>query len=246
MAEWFDDESFWEDMLPKLFSSEHWENAPFETADIINLLGLKKNNNLLDLCCGPCRHALEFARFGLNVTGVDRSEKYLGIASEKAKAAKINLSLVQSDMKDYSSNERFDAIINLYTSFGFYDDIEDELKVLKNMHASLKTGGKLLIDLLGKELIASIYKERDWQEIDGILFLEERLVTPNWEKLQNRWIAVKGDKRRDYNFELRLFSGVELINLLNKAGFSSVKLYGDLDGSPYDADASRLVAVAVK
>lgn len=246
MAEWFDNDSFWEDMFPKLFAAEHWENAPYEAVDIINLLGLQKGDKLLDLCCGPGRHTLEFARLDIDVTGVDKSGRYLKTAREKADTQGLKVTLIESDMKEYRTEDSFDAVINLYTSFGFYENLSDEIKILKNMHSSLKKGGKMLIDLLGKELLASIYKERDWQEIDGILFLEERTITPNWEKIHNRWIAIKDGKRRDYNFELRLFSGVELKNLLLEAGFSSVELYGDLDDSPYDTNASRLIAIATK
>jgi hypothetical protein len=100
--------------------------------------------------------------------------------------------------------------------------------------------------MMGKEVLARIFRERDWHEENGTIFLEERKLSNGWSWIQNRWIMIKGGERKEFTFSLRLYSGEELSSLLSESGFNSVELFGDLSGMPYDHAANRLVAVAIK
>jgi hypothetical protein len=117
---------------------------------------------------------------------------------------------------------------------------------LKNVFRSLKKKGVFLIDTMGKEILARIFRERDWYEIDGNMMLEDRKILRNWSLVESRWILLKDRKREEYTITLRLYSAAELKDLLENIGFKRIEVYGDLAGAPYDHTAKRLVAVAHK
>jgi SAM-dependent methyltransferase len=245
MAAWHEQDSFWETM--PMFGEERWEMAPAEVDAVAALLGIKPGAAVLDLCCGVGRHALELARKGFRVTGVDRTAAYLQTAREKAAAEHLELDLVRDDMRDFVRPSAFDAAINLYTSFGYFEDPADDRKVAENILDSLRPGGMLAMEMMGKEVLARIFLPRDWQELpDSSLFLQERRVTRDWTWMENRWILIEGAQRREYAVDHRIYDGESLKRLLLGAGFDSVTLLGDLCGSPYDTAAKRLVAVARK
>jgi SAM-dependent methyltransferase len=124
-----------------MFGGERWEMAPAEVDAMVALLGIKPGAAVLDLCCGVGRYALELARKGFYVTGVDRTAAYLQIAREKATVEHLGLDLVQDDMRHFVRPSAFDAAINLYTSFVFFEDPADDRKVVENVLHSLRPGG---------------------------------------------------------------------------------------------------------
>lgn len=246
MKPWHDDDEFWTTWRPFMFTEKHWEKAPADIDGIINLLELKPGRHILDLCCGPGRHALELARRGFKVTGVDRTKVYLDEARKRAKKEKLDIEFVQEDMRKFCRLDSFDVALNLYTSFSYFKDPEEDKQVLKNVYASLKKEGTFVIQMMGKEVLARIFIERDWEEKDGVYMLAERRVTKDWSWMENRWIMVKGKEVREFKVEHRLYSGSELASLLKEVGFRKVDIYGDLTGAPYNNEAKLLVGVAVK
>lgn len=246
MNKWYDDDAFWDTWGPIMFSKERWEGAPEEVDNLINLLDIEPNAKVLDLCCGPGRHLLEFARRGFSVTGVDRTKRYLEDARNSAKKEGLKVEFVQKDMREFRRPQTFDLAVNLLTSFGFFEDQRDDEKVAKNVFASLKEGGAFVIEMMGKEILARIFRERDWQEVNGAIWMEERKVSKDWSWMENRWILLKGGKTQEFRFSLRPYSAAELIRLLGECGFARIEVYGNLAGAPYDHKAQRLVVAAHK
>ncbi len=242
---WFEDVRFWDTMAPMLFSEQRIMNAPPEIDGVVALLGLEKGARVLDLCCGIGRHSLELARRGFRVTGVDLMEAYLDRAGEEARKEGLEIEFVRQDMRTFRRAAAFDYTVNLFTSFGYFQDPGDDRMVLENVFDSLRPGGGFVIDLMGKEVLAERFQERDWSWLgdEEVLFLEERKLTGNWGWIENRWILLKGTERREFRISHRLYSAVELIALLTGCGFEDVRAYGDLSGEPYDHNAKRLVVV---
>jgi len=223
------------------------EQAIEEVDHALELLKLPKGAEILDLCCGRGRHALELARRGYRVTAVDRTGEYLADLRKSADEEGLQVETVCEDMRRFCRPEAFDAAINLFTSFGYFEDQADDLKVAHNLFESLRPGAKLLMDLMGKEVLARIFRPRDWREReDGTIKLEEREVTSNWTWCRSRWILIRNGERVEHRIELRLYSAAELMALLTEAGFSESEAYGHLSGIPYDHQARRLVMLAKK
>ncbi|GAH48880.1 unnamed protein product, partial [marine sediment metagenome] len=153
---------------------------------------------------------------------------------------------IQEDMRSFCKPNTFDVAINLFTSFGYFEDIKDDKKVITNVYRSLKNKGVFLIDIMGKEVLARVFCERNWHEVDNNIVLEERKICKNWSWIDNRWILIKDGKKEEYKISHRIYSGVELVELLNECGFNMIDVYGDLTGEPYDHTAKRLILVAHK
>ncbi|NIP28238.1 MAG: methyltransferase domain-containing protein [Phycisphaerae bacterium] len=221
-------------------------SAKQEVEQIVSLLKLQPGVSICDLCCGPGRHSLELGRLGYHVTGVDRTGLYIEEAKKKTDEQGVNIRFVQEDMRRFCEPEAFDAVINVLTSFGYFEDAADDKRVLENVYKSLKGGGKLLIDMMGKEVLARIFQEKRWREEDGLIILEEAKASEDWGRIDSRWIIISGERREECRFSLRIYSADELSELLKSCGFEQVEIYGDLSGTPYDDDAQRLVIVAQK
>ena len=241
---WHERDSFWETAGPVLFTEGRWENAPAEVEAMVALLGLPPGAKVLDLCCGVGRHSLELARRGFQVTGLDRTAAYLEEARRRASKEGLEIEFIQEDMRTFVRPEAFDAVINYFTSFGYFESEDDDREVVEKAYSSLRSGGVLLMDMMGKEILARIFSERGWREEDDMLILEDRQVAPDWSSVYKRWIILKDGERREVTLTTRQYSAAELSKLLKECGFSGVEVYGDLSGAPYDMQAKRLVVVA--
>jgi len=243
---WHEDDQFWQAIAPIDFDKTRWERAPGEVEQILALMKPPAGARILDLCCGPGRHSLELARHGYKVTGVDRTDAFLGEAGRRAKAEGLAVEFVRGDMRRFLRPDAFDGIINIFTSFAYFEDPDEDRGVLSNACRSLRPGGSFVVDTLAKEVVARNFKERDWNESDGTVVLEERKIVRDWTAVESRWVILQGQFRKEIRFTLRLYSAAELSAILRGVGFRDVQIYGDLSGTPYDQTAKRLVAVARK
>ena len=246
MEPWHERDDFWLATGPLIFGPRRWEEAGPQVDRLVALLGLRPPAAVLDLCCGPGRHSLELARRGFDVVGVDRTAGYLDRAKAVARAEGLGAEFVEADVREYCRPDSFDVALNLFTSFGYFDDAEDDRRVLRNALRSLRPGGRLVMDLMGKEVLARVLRERVWREENGTLFLEECRPSADWGRVDCRWILIDGTDRREFALSHRLYSAAELAGLLRGCGFEAVRVHGDLAGAPYDHRADRLVAVAEK
>ncbi len=247
MKPWHEQDGFWETTGPAMFGEQRLAAAPADIEATVALLGIEPGANVLDLCCGVGRHSIELARLGYRVTAVDRTQAYLNQASSRAEAEGLTVEFVRADMREFCREAAYDAVVNLYTSFGYFEDIEEDRRVACNVHRSLVPGGAFVIEMMGKEVLARIYQARDWTEMDdGTLMLQERTLSQDWSWMENRWIFIVDGVRTEFLLSHRIYSAAELKGLLAGCGFAETNAYGDLDGAPYDQTARRLVVVARK
>jgi SAM-dependent methyltransferase len=156
MQAWYEDDRFWETFAAVMFTEQRWSSAPIEIDWVLHLLeGVYPGMAVLDLCCGPGRHSLELKRRGFRVTGVDRTALYLDEARRRAHEEGLAVEFVQDDMRHFVRPGAFSAALSMYTSFGYFSDPADNLQVLANIYQSLKPGGALLMEMNGKEVLAS-------------------------------------------------------------------------------------------
>jgi len=247
MKPWHEEDAFWQTFAPTMFGEPRWAAAGGEVDSMLALAKIAPGAAVLDIACGPGRHSLELARRGFKVTAVDRTTAYLEQARQRTAEQGMTVEWVQADMREFCRPDAFDAAVNLFTAFGYFENAADDRKVASNLFRSLRPGGALVMEMVGKEILARIFRERDWhEEPDGTLMLEERRLRSGWDWIENRWILLKGAERKEFRLAHRLYSAAELSQLLKDCGFASVDVFGGLDGSPYDHTAKRLVAVARK
>ena len=234
----------WHKLYPFLFTDRKFEAAGAEVESVLELAGLEQGD-VLDLACGPGRHSVALAKRGFRVTGVDLSAFLLGEARQQARAQGVNVEWVREDMRRFARPESFDLVISLFTSFGYFESRDDDLSVLRNIRASLRPGGALVIETRGKEVLARRFVPTISHELDDSRLLVERhQVVDDWTRLRNEWTVIEGGGATTFKFDVTVYSGQELKDRLFHAGFASVRLFGGYDGRKFALDAERLIAVA--
>jgi SAM-dependent methyltransferase len=241
---WFADETFWSSSYPFMFPPESFNRAGVEVSQIIELTGCNEGR-VLDLACGPGRHAIPFAKRGFTVTGVDRTQFLLQKAQEYGAEHAVEIEWVEADMQDFQRPRTYDLAVSLFTSFGFFEDPAENARGLTNVWTSLRSRGSFVIDVAGKEVIARKFQPVAVSEVAGYgLVVQRRRVIEDWGRIAVEWTHVRDGVARSMPVVVWVYSGQELKQMLLNAGFSTVALFGGLDGSAYGPEAKRLVAVA--
>jgi SAM-dependent methyltransferase len=241
MTDWTRDEAFWKAARPLLFSREQWSVAMAEALEVLALLGLETGDRVLDLGCGPGRHVLALAQLGYEVVGVDGSESYLDEVRARADAAGLTLRLERADLREYDGGGAFDAACCLGSTFGLYHDDRENERVAERMLRALRDGGGAVIEVIGREMLPPDFTEMETLSLGARTLSIHRSLDPEGRWIEDRWDDGAGST---YQSGLRVYSAPELTGLLTRCGFTDVETFGGLDGSPYDVDAFRLVAVA--
>lgn len=214
----------------------------------VRLLGLTAGQRVLDIACGYGRHALQLARQGLSVVGLDISEYFLGLATERAAAEGSSARFVKGDMRVLPFGQAFDAAVCLGGSFGQFASEDEDLALLTEIARALRGGGKFLLDVANRDGILSRFIGKDWNQLeDGTVVLHER----RWDSLQGRvegrdLVVGPDGRRREYEHTMRLYGAPEITSLLRRAGFDVLALYGSLAGSAFGWDSPRVNVVARK
>ena len=244
--EWFDNESFWRELYPFMFSDRRFADATDQVAKLLKL-AKPRGKSALDLCCGPGRCSIALAKRGFSVTGVDRTKFLLDKARAKARAARVKIEFLQQDMRDFLRPNSFNLALSMFPSFGYFDDKHEDQLVLQNIFKSLKPGGVCVIELLGKERLAKMLQPTNSTTLpNGTVIVERHEIFDDWTRIRNEWLLIRNGRTKSFKFHHTIYSGQELRDLLQRAGFASVSLYGDLSGSPYGPNSERLVALARK
>jgi SAM-dependent methyltransferase len=247
MAQWY--REFFDDLYLRVYQPlEAPEQVRREVDFIVKALDLPAGAKVLDLCCGQGRHSLELARRGFQVVGVDLSEALLYAARKRAESEGLSVTFLHCDMREIDFADEFDAVINMFTSFGYLESEAEDEKVLGKVAQALKSGGKFLLDVVNRDRLVRDFQAREWHAADeGWLVLEERTFDHLSGRTETRWVCVARDGvRYERLSSVRLYTASELRTMLERAGLKVTNLFGDYDGSPYSWDSQRLIVVACK
>jgi SAM-dependent methyltransferase len=185
VADWFADESFWAETYPFEFPGPVIDAGAAEVDRVTALSGVR-GGAALDLGCGPGRHAIPLARRGFRVTAVDLSTFQLAKARDRATAARLSIELLQSDMRAFVRAGAFDLALSLFTSFGYCEDPADDLRVLRNVRKSLRSGGILVMDVASKERMARVLRPTISQRAaGGALLVQRHAIVEDWTRVRN-------------------------------------------------------------
>ncbi|MEV5129859.1 class I SAM-dependent methyltransferase [[Kitasatospora] papulosa] len=241
----FQDDDFWTEFHDFLFTGQRHTQAE-ELLDSSPLLSFRPGARVLDLCCGPGVFAVPLAGRGYDVTGVDTSPAMLERARKYSADAGARIEYVQADARTYEPSGGFDVVLNMFTSFGYFEDPADNTRVLRNMHRCLAPGGTLVLDLAGKELLARRVTPPKVVQRGDDLLVQTDTVLDDWARLRSDWVLVRGDRVTRATLVWFVYSAVELRRMAEDAGFSRVEIFGGFDGRPYDQDAERLILRAAR
>lgn len=250
MNDWFENEDFWVQYAPIMFDSSRWAEASAVAEGIFKLAGKDRDPHslhILDAGCGLGRISVELALCGAQVTGVDMIRPFLEAGAEAATAEKVEIEWVQADLRNFVRPAAFDIAVNMYTSFGYCKTIQEDAQILHNIAESVKPGGFFILEMLGREIAVRDFTAGEWFERAGYTVLTDFSVEGAWEGLRSHWqLYTKEGLKADHCFVQRLYAATELRELLLKAGFHSVEIYGDFDRSPYNEKARTMILLAQK
>ncbi|HUU29108.1 MAG TPA: methyltransferase domain-containing protein [archaeon] len=199
---------------------------------------------ILDLCSGQGRYSRVLAQAGHRVVGLDLSEELLREAQSYLEASPPlpgHIWLVRADMRRIPFYKKFDLVINMFTSFGYFEEDEENQKVLDSIKQALKPGGRFLIDYLNHcAVLKNLVKEDDFQT-NGLSVKQWRTISADGLRVEKK-VIVKGPDWQDrFDESVRLFSKEELENMLRGAGLEVDRIFGDYTGAPYTDDSPRLI-----
>jgi SAM-dependent methyltransferase len=238
--EWYENDDLWTQFAGVMFPERRKVEAA-ERAATSPLLQVPPGAQVLDQACGPGIQLVPLAQRGAKVTGLDISDVMLGQAQQACDGAGVSARFVKADMREHVEHDTYDLIVNVYTAFGYFEDHDDNLQVLRNAHASLVPGGSMVVDLLGKEIFAGWVGRPKSTEVDGGVVFTRDTILDSWTRRRTDWTIVRGDTARTISVYCWVYSGAELKAMFEAAGFGDVECFGDFDCSPYDNHAKRLV-----
>ena len=194
-------------------------------------LDFSKQDKILDLCCGQGRHSLEFARRDYkNIEGFDRSRYLIKRARETSKKEGLNLKFREGDARKLPyAADIFDVVMILGNSFGYFETINDDIRVLKEVFRVLKPSGKLLVDVADGDFLKKNFQPRSWEWIDEKHFVcRERSLAKDEQRIISREIVSQTEKGviTDQFYSERIYTPESLSEILKKAGFSNIINHG--------------------
>jgi len=224
------------------------ERAAIEAGQIIERLGLPPGGAILDLCCGHGRLSIPLAQAGYRVTGLDLSEVFLERAQRDAAEAQVEIRWIRSDMREIPCEPEFDAVINMFTAFAYFETKAEDQKVLDGVHRVLKPGGLFLMENVLRESIMRDFMPYGVTRLAGdIIAVHEREFDLRTSRLNDRvTLFHPGGARTEYTTSMRFYTLTELEEMLGAAGLKLEGCWGGLDGSALHLDSRRLVILAGK
>ncbi|MFH1454593.1 MAG: methyltransferase domain-containing protein [Armatimonadota bacterium] len=224
------------------------QKTQMEVDFIDKLLGFRKKSKILDICCGYGRHAVELAKRGYSVTGQDLNAFFIKRANEKAQKEKTDADFIISDMRKIPFKNEFDAVVNLFTSFGYLENDREDEKVIKQVSCALKPGGLFIIDILNKGHLMKIYREKDWTRLpDSSFILYKRSFDKKTSRnIEERIYISPNGKTRKFNIVLRVYTSKEMKEILRRNGLKVEKVFGSFAGGKYTEITPRLIILARK
>jgi SAM-dependent methyltransferase len=152
-------------------------------------------------------------------------------------------------MRNIPFESVFDAIVNMYSSFGYLESEAEDLKVLQSAAKALKTGGRLLLDMLNREWAIDNYIQNDWHTgADDTLYVERRDLDLATSRMHVHFIVIDKDNRRRESIGhiIRLYTLTEMTRLLERVGLDVTAVFGGFDHEPYSIATRRMIIVAGK
>jgi len=199
---------------------------------------------VLDIACGAGRHAVALAKKGCAVVANDLSPLLLQEARRLAEQHSVRITFSQKDMREISWCEEFDVVVQLFTSFGYFEDSDDDMRVLENVYRALKGGGLYVLDFFNATVVQKTYKPLTRRMIEGIQVSEERSIVG--DRIRKVITLSENGNIRRFVESVRMYSRDELVQKLCAVGFCVQDVLGDYDGSSFVPEQSPRVIVFAK
>lgn len=227
------------------------ERTKEEIEGVIRLSELQQGSKVLDCPSGYGRHSIALGSKGFEVVGADVNDYFLGIARENLKKVGLrNVNFIKNDMRVLEFSNEFDAAINMFYSFGFFNSDEENIEALRNFYKALKPGGKWLMHThvtaprFQKDLI-KLHEIRTLKTGNRLELFRE--YNESTKREDGQWTLLNGHgKKVSTPYSMRIYTDNEYRKICSDIGFSKVDVYGDWKGSEYKEESELMIVVATK
>ncbi len=224
-----------------LYKHRDDNEAQFFMDNLLTHWSFPKNTKVLDAPCGTGRHSIYLNKKGFNVTGIDLSKTMI---TEAKPFICRKLKFDEHDMREVYKEESFDVVLNLFTSFGYFESGENQ-QTINAFSKSLKKGGTLLIDFMNVKKVLLGLVEEEIKTVEGIKFHINRFIDGNY--IVKRIEFTDKGKQHKYCEKVKVITLSDFDTYLKKAGLTTVNLFGDYSLNDFDATKSdRLIIEARK
>ena len=225
-----------------LYKHRNNEEASYFIRNLVNLLKIPSNSNVADIACGKGRHSLELSKYDLNVWGMDLSSNSIHFANEHAND-RTEFSV--HDMREPFPEQNFDYIFNLFTSFGYFEDSNEDYQCIENISTALKSGGFFIQDYINAKIVVSNLPQNETKIIDDVEFGISKMVNG---KFIEKHIHVKhGEFEDEFMERVKMISKHELVEMYSKVGLKLISVFGNYSLDDFDEDISpRIILISQK
>lgn len=235
-ASWFDSPYY-----HVLYKDRDEEEASDFMEKLNSVLSLPEQAEVLDLACGKGRHSITLHKLGYRVTGADLSSASIKAANT---CSLENLEFIVHDMREVIQGRKFQAVFNLFTSFGYFDDARDNERVIEAVYEMLHPNGLLVIDFMNVDKVLRELVPEEHKVQSGIDFMIQRRIESDFIVKEISFAAE--EQEHHYAERVRILRSEDFTNLLQN-GFRILNRFGDFDLSSFDpVHSERLIIVAQK
>lgn len=204
---------------------------------ILGNIKLEQNSKVLDAACGAGRYSIKFAERGFKVTGFDLSDTLLQLAVKEAEARNLDINFLRKDLREFKFKDKFDLIVSLFTSFGYFNTDEENFIFVENAYDMLNSGGYYVLDYLNKTFLENNLIKNSEKIIGGKEIIENRSI--NNGRVLKRITIRKNGHKEEFLESVKLYSQEDLSEKFSKIGFKAVKVFGDYEGNSFNSEKSE-------
>ncbi len=233
---WFDSRYY-----PLLYDHRNEEDAKHFLSKLTATHLTERDSTVLDACCGRGRHSGKLHELGFNVTGFDLSAQSI----EEAKASYPGINFLVHDLREPLPLREFDYVLNLFTSFGYFEDPQDDAKAFNALSEVVKPGGLLVIDFMNSVKVANTYEPESIKETNGVRFISKRWLEDGYIR---KTIDIKGEQVDEhYEEHVRLLELEDFLKFAEGEGMQNLAVYGNYELEGFAPETSdRLILVFSK
>ena len=197
------------------------------------------------VACGAGRHSIEFAKKGFLLTAVDLSENLLNNAKVNAQNAEVDIDFIRADIRDFYIDDKFDLVLNLFTSFGYFESDEENFKVFKSAYNHLNENGFFIFDYFNKKYLEENLIPNSSLRIEDGEIIQKRRIEKG--RVIKDIIIKKNGNEKYFKESVKIYSLDEIKSKLELTKFNIKDIYGSFDRSKFDESLSnRIIIIAQK
>ena len=234
--EWFE-ESFSQDYV-KIYSHRDNTEAGLAIENLLAILDIPINSQCLDLCCGFGRHLSLLNKKGIRTYGIDLSFNLLQIAKEYPQTEG---KIILSDMRHLPFLNRFDFVFSFFSSFGYFEDDQENLDVLREISTVLKPHGHFLIDYFNPEYVRKNLISEDMAEFPEFTLMQKRRIEQEKNAVMKSIVIKDQEGERTYRECVKLYGPGDFDKFCRLVGLQIINIWGDCRGSQFSEDSPRLI-----